>query len=200
MPAPARDQVTRLLDRIGDGGAEGTRAADLLLPLVYEELRRLARARLGRERPGPTLQATALVHDAYLRLVADRDPGWQGKAHFFGAAALAMRRILVERARAHGRLRRGGGRERVTLGDDLVPVPGPEIDLLALDEALERLKRQDERRTRVVELRYFAGLELAEIAQALEVSLGTVKNDWAYARSWLHRELSRTGGSGAEHA
>jgi RNA polymerase sigma factor (TIGR02999 family) len=169
------------------------RAADELLPLLYDELRELARARLRGAERGATLQATALVHEAYLRLVGDRDPGWNGRGHFFGAAARAMRRIVVERAREKASLKRGGARASVdfeqvaTLGD------GDSTEVLALDEALARLAAQHERKARVVELRYFAGLTLEEAAAALEISLATAKTDWSFARAWLHRALASGG-------
>ncbi len=166
-------------------------ATDELLPLLYEELKALARARLERERAGSTLQATALVHEAWLRIAADRDAEWSGRGHFFGAAALAMRRILVERARERARDKHGGGFERITLDEGLVQVEGPSTDLLALDEALQALERHDPRKASVVNLRHFGGLSNEEIAAHLSISLATVKSDWTYARAWLHRELER---------
>ena len=196
MPASPRQRVSGLIDRMRTDAVPDPRAAADLLPLVYEELKRLARARLHREPPGSTLQATALVHEAYLRLLGGEEMGWTGRAHFFGAAALAMRRILVDRARARGRLRRGGARERITLAEDAALAPGPELDLLALDEALERLQAHDKRKAEVVYLRFFAGLDLSEIARAQGVSPATVKNDWSYARAWLHRELARAAAGG----
>lgn len=178
-----------MLSTISADGAQAPAAAAELLPLVYEELRRLAQARLGRD-PG-TLQATALVHEAYLRLVGDEDPGWNGRGHFFGAAALAMRRIVVERARERACAKRGGALRRETFDEALVVGDEPSIDHLALDEALSRLEAHDARKARVVMLRYFAGLELAETAEALSIGLATVKSDWAYARAWLLREMER---------
>lgn len=192
MPASAREQVTRLLDRIDAGTTPPVRAAAELLPLLYAELKSLAKSRLAREAPAPTLQATALVHEAYVRLVGRGDPGWSGSGHFFAAAAEAMRRILVERARSRGRLKRGGGGARVELGDvATLGVHESEVDVLALDEALRRLAQEDARKVKVVELRYFAGLSFDETAAALDLSVTTVKAEWKFARAWLHRELSR---------
>jgi RNA polymerase sigma factor (TIGR02999 family) len=188
MTPPARSDVTLLLEGAGRGDP---RASQALLPLVYDELRRLAERRLAREPAGATLQATALVHEAWLRLVGDDGaPGdWGSRGHFFGAAAQAMRRILVERARARRAVKRGGGAARVTLAEDAWAAPVPDEDLLALDEALERLSARDERKARVVLLRHFAGLTVEETAAALGVSPATVKSDWAFARAWLAREL-----------
>jgi RNA polymerase sigma factor (TIGR02999 family) len=184
--------VTRIFRDIEQGD---TKAAEQLLPLVYEELRRLAAQRLAHEKPGQTLQATALVHEAYLRLVGDQDPGWNGRGHFFAAAAEAMRRILVEGARRKRRLRHGGEGHRLDLEDiDVVDQRSPQ-DLLALDEALERLARKDAVAARLVQLRFFAGLTTAEAAEALGLPLRTAERNWAYARTWLHRELSRQGGT-----
>jgi RNA polymerase sigma factor (TIGR02999 family) len=180
--------VTRVLSAIEQGDP---RAAEQLLPLVYEELRRLAAQKLAHEKPGQTLQATALVHEAYLRLV-DNDQGrnWDGRGHFFAAAAEAMRRILVENARRKGRQKRGGDRARAELDEaDLVCRMPPE-DLLALDEALARLAAEDPVKARLVELRFFAGLSVEEASRALGVSAITAKRYWRYARAWLHREVA----------
>lgn len=167
-------------------------AADELVPLVYDELRRLARARMAREAPGHTLQPTALVHEAYLRLAGDAaSPPFASRAQFFAAAAEAMRRILIERARRVRRLKRGGGRLRVTLADDLADAPARDAELLALDQALTRLEARDAAMARVVALRCFAGLTVEESAAALEVSERTVKRLWTAGRAWLHRELTR---------
>lgn len=186
-PVRSPHEVTLLLNAAGAGDPK---ASAELLPLVYEELRRLARARLGAEAPGQTLQPTALVHEAYIRLVGDVDLQWNSRGHFFGAAALAMRRILVERARHRKRMKHGGGRRRVELREDaMVSEPAPD-DLLALDDALDKLAALDERKSRVVMLRYFAGLSIEETAAALEVSPATVKADWAFSRAWLHRALA----------
>ncbi len=185
------ETARRLLESIDAGGDDGRQAAADLLPLVYDELRRLARSRLAHEGAPQTLQATALVHEAWMRLVGDEDPGWKGRGHFFGAAARAMRHVLVDRARARGRDKRGGGLQRVSLDASLMVGSEPDLDVLALDEALAKLEAHDARKSEVVMLRHFAGLELEEIAATIGVSLATVKTDWAYARAWLHRELER---------
>src|SRR3954447_507541 len=183
-----------------------TRAADDLIKLVYGELRQLARARLAREQDhgaGMTLEATALVHEAYLRVIGNgaTQQTWKGRGHFFGAAALAMRRILVERARHQKRMKHGSGRARVGLTDAMMqlesaPVDG--TDLIALDEALTRLEQFDPRKAKVVSMRYFAGLSIEETAAAMDLSPATVKNEWAFARAWLHRELSGASGEADE--
>jgi RNA polymerase sigma factor (TIGR02999 family) len=187
------NDVTHLLSAIGQGD---TKAADQLLPLVYDELRRLAARKLAQEKPGQTLQATALVHEAYLRLVGPAPvdaPRWNGRNHFYAAAAEAMRRILVEDARRKHRLRRGGDRERMDLDDLNLVAPGAEgpdaLDLLALDEALGRLAGSDSQAAELVKLRYFAGLTIPEAAEALGVSPRTADALWAYARAWLLRAL-----------
>lgn len=186
-PAVARSHVSRIL--AGATSRASAQAAQELLPILYDELRALARARLAQERGPCTLQATALVHEAWLRLVGDQDPGWTSRAHFFGAAAQAMRRILVERARARLSEKRGGARERVSLDDAArVDVEAP-AEIVALDIALARLERHDPRKARIVSLRHFAGLSIEETARALDVSPATVKSDWTYARAWLHREI-----------
>jgi len=184
-------EVARLLAAIEAGDRQAT---EQLLPLVYDELRGLARRRLAAEPPGQTLQATALVHEAYLRLVGAKaeDAQWDGRGHFFGAAAEAMRRILVERARRRGRLKHGGGRKRVSLHESAVVGDDAEVDLVALDQALRRLQEEDARKGNVVLLRYFGGLTIEETADALGISPATVKTDWTFARSWLHRELAET--------
>jgi RNA polymerase sigma factor (TIGR02999 family) len=179
--------VTRILSAIDQGDP---RAAEQLLPLVYGELRRLAAARMAHEAPGQTLQATALVHEAYLRLLDGGQPqDWNGRGHFFAAAAEAMRRILVERARHKQSLKAGGGRHRQELPDIELAGAGPRLDLLALHEALTKLEQQDPRRAELVKLRFFTGLTGAEAAQVLGVSQSTADNDWAYARSWLRLEI-----------
>jgi RNA polymerase sigma factor (TIGR02999 family) len=167
-------------------------AAGQLLPLVYDELRRLAAARLAREAPGQSLQATALVHEAYLRLVGcDPDRPFDGRGHFFAAAAEAMRRILIDRARDRGRLKRGGGgRRHVRINLDALLVEPPGDDLLALDEALTALAREDPRAAALVQLRAFAGLTLAQAAEALGIGRRTADRDWAYARAWLCHALA----------
>ena len=169
-------------------------AAGQLLPLVYDELRRLAKLKLAREKPGHSLQATALVHEAYLRLVAGRGElnHWDGRGHFFAAAAEAMRRILVESARSKQRLRNGGERKCVELDELNIEAPESREDLLALDAALEKLKLVDGTASELVQLRYFAGLTLAEAAEILDISSRTADRIWAFARAWLHREVQQT--------
>jgi len=177
--------ITRLLDAAGRGDAQA--AADLL-PLVYDELRRLAAARLSRESPGQTLEATALVHEAYLRLVSgEAPPRFRDRGHFFAAAATAMRRILVDTARRKLADRHGGGRQREAL--DGLPAPTPDEELVALDEALAKLARQDPVKASLVELRYFAGLTGEEAADVLDISPSTADRHWAYARAWLQAEV-----------
>ncbi len=180
--------VTRILNAIERGDAKAT---DELLPLVYEELRILAAQKLSHEAPGQTLQATALVHEAYLRLVGNEPQGWNSRNHFFMAAAEAMRRILIERARRRRELKYGGDRERVDLDDVALPCDDPEFsaNLLALDEALEKLSRQDKMKADVVKLRYFAGLTIEQTAEVLGLSRNTAKRCWAYARAWLSEEI-----------
>ncbi|MHC4989851.1 MAG: ECF-type sigma factor [Planctomycetota bacterium] len=180
------EAVTRLLQSVRAGDP---RAADALLTAVYDDLRRLAASRMARERPGHTLEATALVHEAYLRLVGDRSADWESRGHFFAAAAEAMRRILVERARQRGRLRHGGGRRRVALSDEMTaPDPAGTADaedLIALDHALEELEARCAEHATLVKLRSFAGLTLEQAADAMGVSRATAARQWAYARAWL---------------
>ncbi|MHC4217884.1 MAG: sigma-70 family RNA polymerase sigma factor [Planctomycetota bacterium] len=181
--------VTQLLDAVRDGDEN---AGDRLLPLLYDELRKLARRRMDQEPPGHTLQATALVHEAYLRLVGDDGAGWESRGHFFAAAAEAMRRILVERARRHGAQKRGAGARPVPLDDADLPVEldlGDSLDLVPLDEALHRLEEYDARKSEVVKLRFFAGLTIEQTAAALGVTSRTVNRDWIAARAWLHHEV-----------
>ncbi|MEO6239345.1 MAG: ECF-type sigma factor [Vicinamibacterales bacterium] len=166
---------------------------DSLLPLVYKELRRLAAGYLRREKPGQTLQPTALVHEAYLRLMKDRPDRWQNRAHFCAIAAHSMRQILIERARARGAAKRGGARPRVTLDEALIGGEDRSIDLLALDEALERLAALDPEQARLVELRFFGGLTVEETAEAMGISPATVKRHWTIAKAWLTRELEGLG-------
>jgi RNA polymerase sigma factor (TIGR02999 family) len=164
-------------------------ALDRLVPLVHSELRRLARRYMGRERPGHTLQATALVNEAYMRLVAVNQVRWQNRAHFFAMAARMMRRILTDSARARGNDKRGGGARKVSLDEALLVSNKPEQDLVALDEALTALEAVHPRKSQVVELRFFGGLSLEETAEALNISTDTVKRDWRFAKLWLLREL-----------
>jgi RNA polymerase sigma factor (TIGR02999 family) len=180
-------EVTRLLAEAGQGSRL---ASEELLPLVYDELKALAARRLGRDAPGQTLQATALVHEAYIRLIGDGTPTWENRAHFFGAAALAMRRILVERARRVHAAKRGGGRHRIPLTDLDVASVDNSVDFVALDAALQRMEREDERSARIVMLRFFAGLSVEETAEALGLSASTVKREWSCARAWLYDELA----------
>jgi RNA polymerase sigma factor (TIGR02999 family) len=181
--------VTRILSAIDQGDPH---AAEQLLPLVYEELRRLAAQRLGQEKPGQTLQATALVHEAYLRLVdVQQAQHWNSRGHFFAAAAQAMRRILVERARRKGRIRHGGGLRRLDLLDAEVPAPAEDEQVLLLDEALVRLAAARPQAAELVQLRFFAGLTLEEIAPLLALSPRTARRLWAFARAWLLRDMER---------
>jgi RNA polymerase sigma factor (TIGR02999 family) len=179
--------VTRLLEAAQAGDRQA--AADLL-PLVYDELRKLAAARMAAESPGHTLDATALVHEAYLRLVeSEQIQKWNSCGHFFAAAAEAMRRILIDRARHKRTLRAGGDRRRQELPDLAAPTTEQEIDLLALDEALQKFEKQDERRAKLVKLRFFARLTIEQAAQVLGIATSTAQNDWAYARYWLRLEI-----------
>jgi len=181
--------VTQILSELEQGK---TQAAEQLLPLVYDELRRLAAWRMANEKPGQTLQATALVHEAYLRLVGREDPGWQGRRHFFGAAAEAMRRILVENARRKKRLKHGGQQERVDVDSVEIPAPMPDDELLAMDEALHRLAEIDPRAVELVQLCFFAGLTQEQAARELGVSISTVERTWSFARAWLFREIQKS--------
>ncbi|MFO1514762.1 MAG: sigma-70 family RNA polymerase sigma factor [Verrucomicrobiota bacterium] len=179
-------ELTVILQRIDQGDPQ---AANELLPLVYEELRRLAAQKMARERPGQTLQATALVHEAWLRLGGDDQPTWQNRAHFFAAAAEAMRRILIDNARRKNYLRHGGGKERVNLdGLDLAAAMDDE-QLLELNEALNQLAEHDAQKAELVKLRFFTGLTNEQVAQVLGISEPTVKRNWAYARAWLFRRM-----------
>ena len=163
------------------------------MPLVYDELRRLAASYLRRERPGQTLQATALVHEAFVRLINEKAHNWQNRTHFLAIAALSMRQILVQRARSRRAAKRGGDPARITLDEQLLPAAQnapDEIDLVALDAALDRLAKLNERQAKIVELRYFGGLSVEEAAETLRISPATLKRDWTLARAWLKRELS----------
>jgi len=180
--------VTQIISRIEAGDRA---ASDELLPLVYGELRKLAEARLKHEQPGQTLQATALVHEAYVRLVDGADPQWENSRHFFAAAAESMRRILIERARQRASLKRGGDRERVELEfAEPAALPLACDDILGLEEALQKLEQEHPRKAELVKLRFFAGLTVPQAAAALEISTSTAENDWTYARSWLRVEMS----------
>lgn len=189
---PSDADVSALLAELG-GGNEA--AAEKLVPLVYMELKRLARAYMRRERPDHTLQTTALVHEAYLRLVRQEDVRWQGRSHFFGIAARVMRRILIDHARGHLRQKRGGVVVVVPLDEALVFSPDHSQELLRLDEALDRLAKLDARQSHIVELRFFGGLSVEETAECLGISQKTVKRDWAVAKAWLHAEVRGQNGN-----
>jgi len=186
-------EITRLLLAWSEGDRD---ALDRLAPLVYAELRRLAKSYMRKERAGHTLQTTALINEAYLRLIDAGQVEWRNRAHFFGVAARAMRQILVAMARERGCQKRGGGARRVSLDEAMVIDAGPDEDLVALDEGLEALAQFDGRKAQVVEMRFFGGLTEAEIAAALDVSSETVRRDWRLARSWLRRKLSVDQGGG----
>jgi RNA polymerase sigma factor (TIGR02999 family) len=184
------NEITRILSAAHDGDPG---AAEQLLPLVYEELRNLAAARLAKEKPGQTLQATALVHEAYVRLVEGPAAGrWNGRGHFFAAAAEAMRRILIDQARRKARLRHGGDHQRIDIDQGQLSAELESEDFLALNEALDRLAREEPAAAEVVKLRYFAGLSIDETAAALGISVRTANRDWAYAKAWLHEQLRST--------
>lgn len=184
---PVDSDVTRILADLSAGERS---AAERLLPLVYDELRALASTFFRQRQPNQTLQPTALVHEAFVKLVGSANQNWTSKKHFFGVAAMAMRQLLTDRARRVAAEKRGGGVERVTLAEDATPVTdGPAVDIVALDEALARLSQLDSRQARIVELRFLAGLSVEETADVLDVSPRTVKLDWQMARSFLRREL-----------
>ena len=181
-------EVTRILSAIEQGDPA---AAELLLPLVYDELRRLAAQKLSQESPGQTLEATALVHEAYLRLVdVDDAQSWNSRGHFFAAAAEAMRRILVDNARRKKSRKRGGDRHRVDVDESLLATPEPREDLVALDAALTRLAETDKQAAELVQLRYFGGLPIREVAEILGIAPRTADRLWAFARAWLHEEIA----------
>ncbi len=187
MTTPPHEITQLLLSwSAGDRGA-----LDRLMPLVYDELHRLAKSYMHRERSGQMLQTTALIHEVYLRLIDASQVRWQDRAHFFGVAARAMRQILVAAAREHGRQKRGGGARRISLDEALLIGPEPNDDLVALNEALQALAEFDARKSQVVELRFFGGLNVEETAEALQVSVETVHRDWRLARSWMLHKLSR---------
>lgn len=184
-------EITRRLREWSDGKQE---SLDALLPIVYEELHRQAAHYLRRERAGHTLQTTALIHETYLKLIDQREVNWQNRAHFFGIAAQAMRRILVDYARKRNREKRGGVGEDLPIeAADALGVSGEEkrVDLVALDEALTRLAEMDDRQARIVELKFFSGLSVEETAEALRISPATVKNDWRTAKAWLYQEINK---------
>jgi RNA polymerase sigma factor (TIGR02999 family) len=187
---PATHEVTQLLHQISGGDPE---AVERLVPLIYAELRQIAERAMRRERSDHTLQPTALVHEAFLRLVGKPDLSWESRSHFFNIAAQAMRRVLLMHARERRAEKRGGGLERVTLDDQLVGSGEQGIDLIGLDESLQRLATVFPRKARVVELRFFAGLSLEETGKVLEISLATVKREWDFARAWIRRDLAPEG-------
>src|SRR5437762_3187266 len=187
-------EVTRILSALSQGDPH---AADQLLPLVYEELRKLAAQKLAHEKPGQTLQATALVHEAYLRLVdVEQAQHWNSRGHFFAAAAEAMRRLLVDQARRKLSLRRGGDLQRLPIEDLEIEAPASSVDLLAVHEALDRFQDVDPTAAQIVKLRYFAGLTIPQVAEALGISTSTADRSWAYARAWLHTALKHDSASG----
>ena len=189
MDTPSsQGEITELLRnwRCGDRAA-----MDKLLPIVYDELRRLAAGFFRRERPNHTLQATALVHEAYLRLVDQSRVGWENRAHFFGSAAHLMRQILVDHARSHNAAKRGGGEIKVSLAEDMALAGPRELDLIALDAALDELAALDEQQSRIVEMRFFGGLSIEETAQVLGVAPSTVKRDWNTAKAWLYHRMKK---------
>jgi RNA polymerase sigma factor (TIGR02999 family) len=183
---PSHD-VTTLLLAWNNGDQE---ALDRLMPVVYNELRRMARRHMQSENPGHTLQATALVNDLYMQLIDQKRVNWKNRAHFFGVSAQIIRRLLVDHARARHRLKRGGGALKVEWNEEISPSPPIETTLLALDDALNQLSEIDPEKTRIIELRFFAGLSINEIAEVLKISPATVKRDWAFARAWLYRQLT----------
>jgi RNA polymerase sigma factor (TIGR02999 family) len=189
VPGSSSSQVTELLVRWRDGDRE---ALDSLLPLVYDELRRIARHYLQGERPGHTLQSTALVNEAYVRMVAQDFPQWQNRAHFFAVAAQLMRQILVDHARSHRASKRGGNVYKVSLDEAEEQPLATDVDIIALDDALKNLAEMDLQQSRVVELKFFAGLSIEDTAEVLNISPSTVKRDWITARAWLYRELDRS--------
>ncbi len=179
--------VTQILSQIKKGDSA---AAEQLLPLVYEELRKLAAARMVQENPGQTLQATALVHEAYVRLVdVNEVQHWDSRGHFFSAAAEAMRRILIEQARRKSGPRAGGRHQRVEMSDLDLEIPGPQLDIIALSEALQKLEAKDPRSAELVKIRFFAGRTIQQAAETLDISVSTAKVDWTYAKSWLRAEI-----------
>jgi RNA polymerase sigma-70 factor (ECF subfamily) len=191
MPTPSQEEVTQLLEAWTNGEKA---AMDRLMPLVYRELHRMARRRLAREQDGHTLQTTALVHEAYLKLVGQKDAQWQNRGHFFAIAAQMMRRILVDYARSRDYEKRGGGAPKVSFDEVMAGVPASAErarDVVALDEALKKLAELDARKARMVELRFFGGLSVEETAEVMGVSPGTIKRDWTLAKAWLQREMNK---------
>jgi RNA polymerase sigma factor (TIGR02999 family) len=189
VPNDSPSQVTLLLSRWRAGDRQ---ALDALMPLVYEELRRLARHYLKQERPDHTLQSTALVHEAYVRLLGQNPPEWKSRAHFFGVAAKLMRQILVDHARGHRAAKRGGNSLKLTLNDGLVGRKGKDLNLLALDDALNNLAKLSPQQCHIVELRFFSGLTIEDTSEVLGISTATVKRNWTTARAWLFREMNQS--------
>jgi RNA polymerase sigma-70 factor, ECF subfamily len=184
--------ITLLLSELSRGDPQ---AASKLIPVVYQELRRLAAGYMRRERPDHTLQPTALVHEAYVKLLAQRSVDWQGRAHFFGVAAQLMRRILIDHARGHLRQKRGGLQQKISLDEALVFSAQQSAEILAVDESLKRLAKLDPRQARIVELRFFGGLNIEETAEVLKVSAKTVQRDWSVARAWLYADIKKCHGT-----
>jgi RNA polymerase sigma factor (TIGR02999 family) len=187
-PGAANNQVTRVLERVRCGELS---AASELLPLVYDELRRLAAAKMAHERPDQTLQPTALVHEAWLRLVGNEKQKWNGRAHFFGAAAEAMRRILIENARRRAAARHGGGAARLDINQIEIATTAPDDELLAVNDALEKFAAHDSQMAELVKLRYFVGLTTEHAAEVLGISVRTAERWWTYSRAWLYQEFER---------
>lgn len=185
---PSSAQVSKLLDDWGKGNQD---AREALIPLVYNELRRIARRRLRAERPDHTLESAALVHEAYFRLLEAKAPSWHDRAHFFGVAAQVMRHILVDHARHPRAAKRGGGAPRLTLDTEFARMPEKGMDLLALDDALNKLASLDPQQSRIIEMKFFGGLSIEETATVLDISPATVKREWATARAWMQREMSK---------
>jgi RNA polymerase sigma-70 factor (ECF subfamily) len=185
---PTAQDVTQLLVELTNGNKE---AGSKLIPLVYDELHRLARRQMRRERGDHTLQATALVNEAYLKLVEHRPLQWQNRAHFFAVASKIMRRILIDHARSHLRQKRGGGQTTFALDEGLVFSPEQSMELVQLDQSLDRLAQLDQRQSKIVEMRFFAGLTVEETAEVLQISPKTVKREWSIAKAWLHGDLRR---------
>jgi len=186
---PLSYEVTTLLK---DWSAGDQSALDKLMPLVYDELRRLAHQHMRREKPGHTLQTSALVNEAYVRLVDQREIQWEGRAHFFGIAARLMRQILVDRARRRNFAKRGGGAIQVSLNEAMTVAQEQSANVIALDDALKNLEKKDQRKSRIVELRFFSGMSIEETAAVLKISPGTVMREWTFARAWLRNEMSDT--------
>jgi RNA polymerase sigma factor (TIGR02999 family) len=189
LTQPPQHEITQLLAKWRDGNQS---ALDELYPLVYDELHRLARRYMSRERKGHTLQTTALINEAYVRLVDQKNVHWENRSHFFAISAQIMRRILIDHARRHAYAKRGGGAQQVSLEEAAAVTPNPSRELVRLDEALKSLAEMDPRRSQVVELRYFGGLNNEEIAGVLKISANTVTRDWNMARAWLYQQLSET--------